>query len=138
MVHCEDEFPRLEVEGDCDLPRQRRHEALHILTVDQLLQRALLGHHQGLAGPQQRLPARCMMYDGYRGPWCHFSHDVIEEVMDLVRGPEQVLVRQRGELLRHQLQVVSRVLHLLQLPRQVVPGIENNLHYMETIENLEE
>ena len=70
--------------------------------------------------------------------WCHFSHDVIEEVMDLVRGPEQVLVRQRGELLRHQLQVVSRVLHLLQLPRQVVPGIENNLHYMEKIENLGE
>ena len=57
--------------------------------------------------------------------------------MDLVRRPEQVLVRQRGELLRHQLQVVSRVLHLLQLPRQVVPGIENNLHYMEKIENLD-
>ena len=37
VVHCEDEFPRLKVEGDGDLPRQRRHEALHILTVDQLL-----------------------------------------------------------------------------------------------------
>ena len=59
--------------------------------------------------------------------WCNFSHYVIEEVMDLVRGPEQVLVRQRGELLRHQLQVVSRVLHLLKLPRQVVPDIENNV-----------
>ena len=56
--------------------------------------------------------------------------------MELVRGPEQMLVRQRGELLRHQLQVVSRVLHLLQLPRQVVPGIENNLHYMEKIEKI--
>ena len=53
VVNCEYQLPGLKVEGDRDLSRERRDEALDVLTVDQLLQGSLLRHHQGLPGPQE-------------------------------------------------------------------------------------